>query len=369
MIRKNKIVYMSELFFLKSADLISNMALRIIRETGKAFQPENEFTVLTSQIILSVEEILKYALMALVDRSISDEALDSIEHSSYNYKLYKSSIKDSLPYLQKTNDEAWLKICTALDVLNQIYYDYITNTHNLNQAAIKNQNIDSFVQIQKSLTNKLIIYLNMFDGLCHNTGNIFEHLSRMEAKFKKIKEFDHNLNAINKLFDAKNLKNPYETYEIAKTHVDLPIKLKDVEPLANNSKYRDESFSNRSKNRKDEIDADLLDTRFARTVDSNLQHPYVYDQKLSETFIANHKDDINWTEVCKTQKLSEEFMDRFAIKLNWDYVCERQKFSLKFAEKHIEHMIPYIDCIEENVNLSPELKEEIKTLIVNYNWE
>lgn len=31
-------------------------------------------------------------------------------------------------------------------------------------------------------------------------------------------------------------------------------------------------------------------------------------------------------------------------------------------------MIPYIDCIEENVNLSPELKEEIKTLIVNYNW-
>jgi len=88
-----RLAYLPKLFLLKAANIVSNMALRVIRETGKAFQPENEFTVLTSQIILSVEEILKYGLMAMSERVLSDQIYKTITNSSYNYELYKSNIK------------------------------------------------------------------------------------------------------------------------------------------------------------------------------------------------------------------------------------------------------------------------------------
>jgi len=344
-----RLAYLPKLFLLKAANIVSNMALRVIRETGKAFQPENEFTVLTSQIILSVEEILKYGLMAMSERVLSDQIYKTITNSSYNYELYKSNIKEAVVCFKNDKDVAWVKIAMALDVINDIYHNYITNTHDLNQATINNKDVENLLIEQKKLTQKIIMYLNVFDGLCHNTGNVFEHICRMETIIKDLPCWDEDMQSINKLFDSKNLKNPYETYEIAKQYVDLPIKVKDIEPLANNSKYKEESFQNRSKNRKEEIESELSETRMEREFNSIFNSDFnnidLYFRKLPESFIERHKNE-----------------------LNWRLFCMFQNFSFKFVEKYIQYIKNFESQIMQNINLPQEEKIKIQNLLEENSW-
>jgi hypothetical protein len=55
-----------------------------------------------------------------------------------------------------------------------------------------------------------------------------------------------------------------------------------------------------------------------------------YFKVLSEEFIRNHKDELNWLRICENQSLSEAFIIEHADYVNWDYVAYYQKLSEKF---------------------------------------
>ena len=57
-------------------------------------------------------------------------------------------------------------------------------------------------------------------------------------------------------------------------------------------------------------------------------------QYLTEDFIEEHKDEIDWKSVSKYQKLSENFIERYENLLNWRDISSCQKLSESFIEKY-----------------------------------
>src|SRR5690606_17632643 len=57
-------------------------------------------------------------------------------------------------------------------------------------------------------------------------------------------------------------------------------------------------------------------------------------QDLSETFIRNHINEINFNLISQYQKLSETFMEEFIDKLNIFYLWKYQDLSIEFIKKH-----------------------------------
>jgi len=55
-------------------------------------------------------------------------------------------------------------------------------------------------------------------------------------------------------------------------------------------------------------------------------------QKLSESFIREFADRVNWKAICQYQKLSESFIRKFADKVNWFTLSRYQKLSELFIE-------------------------------------
>lgn len=106
---------------------------------------------------------------------------------------------------------------------------------------------------------------------------------------------------------------------------------------------------------------------------------------LSENFMREHKDNINWTKICRHQTLSENFIlemedyidfhvlliyqtfsENFIEAnehlLHWDHIARFQPLSLSFIKKHIAK-INY-DKLEQNEDLSftQQVWDEIKFL-------
>lgn len=66
-------------------------------------------------------------------------------------------------------------------------------------------------------------------------------------------------------------------------------------------------------------------------------------QDLSEEFIEEFADKVNWKVISYRQKLSRRMIEKYADKLDWKYMIANQKFDQKFIEKHIEHILPLSD--------------------------
>lgn len=62
----------------------------------------------------------------------------------------------------------------------------------------------------------------------------------------------------------------------------------------------------------------------------NLAEKY---SKLSESFLREFKDDLNWETICKYQQLSEQFMRENKDNLDWKSVSEYQNISYKFIKE------------------------------------
>ena len=61
-------------------------------------------------------------------------------------------------------------------------------------------------------------------------------------------------------------------------------------------------------------------------------------QKLSESFIAKYKDLVNWKYISERQKLSENFIAEYKDLVNWKYISAHQKLSEKFIAEHKDHV-------------------------------
>ena len=62
-------------------------------------------------------------------------------------------------------------------------------------------------------------------------------------------------------------------------------------------------------------------------------YPFYKDNKLSEDFIREFQDKINWKTISATQKLSEEFIIEFKDKVDWEYISKYQKLSKEFKKE------------------------------------
>jgi hypothetical protein len=56
-------------------------------------------------------------------------------------------------------------------------------------------------------------------------------------------------------------------------------------------------------------------------------------QKLSEEFIREFKDNVNWSEISKYQKLSEEFIREFEDEIKWYSISTYQKLTKEFIKE------------------------------------
>lgn len=57
-------------------------------------------------------------------------------------------------------------------------------------------------------------------------------------------------------------------------------------------------------------------------------------QKLSEDFIDEYKDKLQWIYLSSNQRLSEKFMEKHLDYLDWIYVSQYQKLSPEFMKKY-----------------------------------
>ena len=95
-------------------------------------------------------------------------------------------------------------------------------------------------------------------------------------------------------------------------------------------------------------------------------------QKLSEDFIREFKDKVVWSNICKFQKLSEDFMREFKDRIFWCDVCQYQSMSEDFM-REFENEIRW-DDVSKYQKLSESFKLEFSKFIYMkkcnspYNW-
>ena len=82
-------------------------------------------------------------------------------------------------------------------------------------------------------------------------------------------------------------------------------------------------------------------------------------QKLSENFIREFQDKIDWYKISIHQKLSENFIPEFQDKINWSRLSMKRKFSEEFIEE-FETKIDWYYFFAFKRHLSDEAQERIK---------
>lgn len=98
---------------------------------------------------------------------------------------------------------------------------------------------------------------------------------------------------------------------------------------------------------------------------------------LEESFIEEHRDEVNWFDISERQILSEDFIKKYKKQVEWKRICRMQKISESFiiemkdyvswrdvscftvpSEPFIEQMKDYINW--ESFKRNPFLSKEIK---------
>ena len=62
-------------------------------------------------------------------------------------------------------------------------------------------------------------------------------------------------------------------------------------------------------------------------------YDFYYENKLTEDFIREFKDKVDWFYISLSQELSEKFIKEFQDKVNWEYISEYQELSGSFKEE------------------------------------
>lgn len=89
---------------------------------------------------------------------------------------------------------------------------------------------------------------------------------------------------------------------------------------------------------------------------------YIYNHVLSEDFIEQYQDRVNWSDISQFQKLSESFIEKHQDKVNWSYISQFQILSETFIEKYSHKLSLYF------VIRSQKLSEEfIRRHIKDFN--
>ena len=68
---------------------------------------------------------------------------------------------------------------------------------------------------------------------------------------------------------------------------------------------------------------------------------FYYNNKLSEDFIIEFKDKVDWEYISKYQTLSEEFIRKFKNKVDWYWISKHQTLSEDFIREFQDKIIFY----------------------------
>jgi hypothetical protein len=106
----------------------------------------------------------------------------------------------------------------------------------------------------------------------------------------------------------------------------------------------------------------VLSENFIRRFDTQLNWFWITNkQKLSEGFIREFQNSVNWTWIGSCQVLSEEFIYEFDEYLidNFYDICQYQKLNIDFIVNNLDKII--IPAILENkkIKLPKDLKEQL----------
>ena len=70
----------------------------------------------------------------------------------------------------------------------------------------------------------------------------------------------------------------------------------------------------------------------------NFDDPSVYLLEMTEEFIDQNKDLVNWNYISANQTLSEPFIEKYADRVNWNYISDHQTLSEPFIEKYADRV-------------------------------
>ncbi len=82
---------------------------------------------------------------------------------------------------------------------------------------------------------------------------------------------------------------------------------------------------------------------------------------ISENFMREFADELNWDSISSYQKLSESFIEEFASRVDWRVIVKYQKLSESFIEKNL---YPYcLDCLDLILKYQKFSEDFIRRLI------
>ena len=189
-----------------------------------------------------------------------------------------------------------------------------------------------------------------FDFIPRQIGNALE--CRIEIDGDKLSN-DYKIKPYNDEEFTKNNPTKMEQEEMVKGYISpiIPYIVKII-------LYKDTDNFAQIIKEKWNIDVDIIekeikkqDDKYDFSSESNL-----YDQPLTESFIREHKNEVDWPKICRYQTLTEPFMEEFQNKLDWYIVSRYQILSESFIQKFIpkkywseisEHQILSEDFIRE----------------------
>ena len=91
-------------------------------------------------------------------------------------------------------------------------------------------------------------------------------------------------------------------------------------------------------------------------------------QKLSESFIHEHKDLVYWSWISRYQKLSESFIHKHTDLVDWDYISKYQKLSESFVHEHKDLVNWDYISIYQYLSESFRVKHHISIPINNWRY-
>ena len=298
------VLKLSNIFY-KIASLKSDMATRIMYGIVSSMSetidyPALELAVAGAKDVIKFGAISCYIELEFYRGYVSYDMLPDFEKYKNN-EVNKNTLPTYISYLELFEDifmddenwsadyggKAWAKIANTLKNIAVHYLQFLTN------PKYSKENIKA--------ANDTIIYLNVFDGLAHNTFGIYSSLLAEEFKGKNIKT---KYEDVENLMNAKELKDPIDVYNAIKKdlQIDLPYK-EYIQKLR-----QDPNFFNRNT---ESIKEELSTVKFIREIDQAL-----YDKNN----IKEYKENIDkaYNKLLKTITFYDEvplqdFIDDVAV--------------------------------------------------------
>jgi len=161
-------------------------------------------------------DIIKYGARACVQELkhykeafvIYHDTVEALKNADYK-KIFEISIKcfnDVKKWDPNYGGDAWKKIAETLLRITQL-------DENLKQLRANKRSLPDFYDQEVEIMKQIVIYLNVFDGLSHNTSSILKNILNEEEREYHIEETILPFKEIENLLDAKELKDPIDVFK------------------------------------------------------------------------------------------------------------------------------------------------------------